>query len=43
MEVRKLIRTEKQKIIINLLDAGMVVELDQRDKRNFSKFIKSVI
>jgi predicted unusual protein kinase regulating ubiquinone biosynthesis (AarF/ABC1/UbiB family) len=43
MAVRKLIRTEKKKVRINLLDAGMVVELDQRDKRNFSKFIKSVI
>lgn len=43
MEVRKLIRTEKKKIKINLLDAGMVVELDQTDKRNFSRFIKSII
>lgn len=43
MAVRKLIRTEKKKIKINLLDAGMVVELDQTDKRNFSKFIKSII
>ena len=41
--MRKLIRTEKKRVRINLLDAGMVVTLDQRDKRNFSKFIKSVI
>ena len=41
--MRKLIRTEKQKVKINLIDAGMVVELNQKDKQNFSKFIKSVI
>jgi predicted unusual protein kinase regulating ubiquinone biosynthesis (AarF/ABC1/UbiB family) len=38
-----LIRKEKDKIYINLLDAGMVIKLDERDKRIFVKFIKAVI
>lgn len=43
IEVRKLIRKEKEKIIINLLDAGMVIRLNDKDKKNFVKFIKAVI
>lgn len=38
-----MIRTEKQKITINLIDAGMVVQLNEVDKQNFSRFIKSVV
>ena len=36
-------RKEKEKIYINLIDAGMVVKLNQRDKQVFVRFIKAVI
>ena len=36
-------RKEKQKVIINLIDAGMVIKLDETDKKNFVRFIKSII
>lgn len=36
-------RKEKEKIYINLIDAGMVVKLNERDKQVFVKFIKAVI
>jgi predicted unusual protein kinase regulating ubiquinone biosynthesis (AarF/ABC1/UbiB family) len=36
-------RKEKEKIIINLLDAGMVIRLEERDKKIFVNFIKAVI
>ena len=36
-------RKEKEKIYINLIDAGMVVKLNERDKQVFVNFIKAVI
>ena len=42
-EIRKLRRKERERIIINMLDAGMVIKLEEQDKKTFVKFIKSVI
>ena len=39
----KLLRKYKEKIIVNLIDVGMVIQLDETDKRNFVSFIKSII
>ena len=33
----------KERIIVNVIDVGMVIELNEVDKRNFVNFIKSVI
>ena len=42
-EVRKLERQSKEMVVITLIDVGMVISLDQKDKYNFVSFIKSVI
>ena len=39
----KLLRKYKEKIRVNLIDVGMVIQLDETDKKNFVSFIKSVI
>lgn len=36
-------RKEKEKIYINLIDAGMVIQLNEKDKQVFVNFIKAVI
>jgi aarF domain-containing kinase len=30
-------------VIVNLIDVGMVIQLNERDKKNFVNFIKSII
>lgn len=38
-----MLRKYKEDIIVNLIDVGMVIQLNERDKKNFVNFIKSVI
>lgn len=39
----KTLRKYKEKIAVNLIDVGMVIELNETDKKNFVNFLKSVI
>jgi predicted unusual protein kinase regulating ubiquinone biosynthesis (AarF/ABC1/UbiB family) len=41
--IRERMRKYKEDIIVNLIDVGMVIELNVRDKKNFVNFIKSII
>jgi len=41
--VKKILRKYKEKITVNLIDAGMVIQLNETDKKNFVNFIKSLI
>lgn len=41
--IRGLVRQCTEKVKINLIDVGMVIKLDDTDRRNFVSFIKSVI
>lgn len=43
LDIMKMIRKYKEKITVNLIDVGMVIELNETDKRNFVNFLKSVI
>jgi predicted unusual protein kinase regulating ubiquinone biosynthesis (AarF/ABC1/UbiB family) len=36
-------RKYKEKIVVNLIDVGMVITLNEKDKKNFVNFIKSII
>lgn len=38
-----MLRKCTQRVRINLIDVGMVIKLDETDRRNFVNFIKSVI
>lgn len=38
-----MVRQCTEKVRINLIDVGMVIKLDDTDRRNFVNFIKSVI
>lgn len=42
-DMRKLLRTSKEKVVLNIIDAGMVLELGQQDRESFVNFVKSVI
>lgn len=42
-DIRNLLRKYKEKIVVNLIDVGMVISLNEKDKRNFVNFIKSII
>jgi len=37
------LRKYKEKIVVNLIDVGMVITLNEKDKKNFVNFIKSII
>ena len=39
----KMLRRAKEAVVVNVIDVGMVIELNDIDKRNFVNFIKSVI
>jgi predicted unusual protein kinase regulating ubiquinone biosynthesis (AarF/ABC1/UbiB family) len=41
--IRGLLRKYKEQVIVNLIDVGMVIQLNERDKKNFVNFIKSII
>ncbi len=43
LDIKKMLRKYKEKIAVNLIDVGMVIELNEKDKKNFVNFIKSVI
>ena len=43
LDIMKMIRKYKEKIYVNLIDVGMVIQLNETDKRNFVNFIKSII
>jgi aarF domain-containing kinase len=42
-DIRNLLRQYKERIVVNVIDAGMVITLNEKDKKNFVNFIKSVI
>ena len=39
----QMVRQAKEAVIVNLIDVGMVIKLDEKDRYNFINFIKSVI
>ena len=41
--VRKILKECKDKVVVTLIDVGMVIRLDEKDRTNFVNFIKSVL
>ena len=42
-KISDLIRQCSEKVKLNLIDVGMVIKLDERDRINFTNFLKSVM
>ena len=42
-KVRKVLRDCKDKVIITVIDVGMVITLNEQDRKNFINFINSVL
>ena len=41
--MRKALKECKDKVVVTLIDVGMVIRLDENDRLNFINFIKSVL
>lgn len=41
--VRRILKSCKEKVVVTLIDVGMVIRLEERDRMNFINFIKSVL
>ena len=41
--MRSVIKGAREKVIITVIDTGMVITLDDKDRENFLGFIKNVI